>query len=126
MRKRCAFAGLGLLVVCGFVVWRFSGLGAGGPEDTIKEMIAALHHLADTLEHVQDAGSAEEALSRIDSAGTRLANLGKRMRDHKLTGEQQKKLAEQYEPELAAAVYRIKDATSKALQRAPGKAQQIA
>lgn len=118
--------GLVLVVICGFVVWRFIGMGSSGPEGTIKEMISTMNQLADTLESVKDDASAGAAIPKIESAGKKLAALVEQMQAHKLSKEEDKKLGEKYEKEMAAAVSKIKDATTKAVQKVPGKVQQLA
>ena len=119
---------LALLVIGGFVVWRFGGWGSTGPEGTMKELIATMNNVADTLENVTDAASADSAISKIEDHGKRIADLTRRMQDEMVANskEEKERLGEEYESQWFAAVYRIKEATVKAVQKAPGKARQLA
>jgi hypothetical protein len=119
---------LALLVFGGFVVWRFGGWGSTGPEGTMKELIATMNKVADTLENVKDNASVDAAVSKIEFYGKQIADLTKQLQEKKvaLSKEENKKLEEKYERELIAAVYKIKHTTLKAVQKAPGKAHQLA
>ncbi len=138
MRKSHAL-GLALFLVSGsIVVFGFRGCGANdpegainkqlsstGPDGTIKEMIATMHRLADALASVSDDASADVAIFQIKSTGKKLDELRKQMQKNKLSKEESKKLEEKYEEELRVVVFRIKDATRTAVQKAPGKTQQL-
>ncbi len=92
----------------------------------MKEMISTMNQVAVTLENVKDAASADAAILKIESAGKKFKDLLEQMQAYKLSEEKDKKLGEKYEKELRAAVSKIKDATLKAVQKAPGKVQQLA
>ena len=96
------------------------------PQDTVQEIIATMHQVADTLERIQDAASADAAISAITASGEKMATLREKIKEHPPAKEAGAKAAEKPEAELGAAYYRIKDATIKAVQKAPDKAERIA
>lgn len=138
MRKSHAL-GLALLLVSGsIVVFSFKGCTARGPEGpinnqffsrgpdgSIEEMIATMNQIADNLESVNDDASADLAIPKIESAGKKLDELRKQMQNNKLSEDEGKKLGEKYEGNLRDVVFRIKDTTMKAVQKAPGRIQQL-
>jgi hypothetical protein len=102
--------------------------GSTDLERAVKEMISTMNELAVTLERVQDARSADAAISKIESCGKKLMGLQKKIQEGRPSAseEENRKLGEKYEKELMVAVYRIKGATVQAVQRAPEMARQIA
>ena len=103
MRKSHAL-GLAIFLVSGsIIVFSFKGCGATGPDGpvnnqpiptgpdgSIEEMIATMNQIADTLESVNDDASADAAISKIESAGKKIAELRKQMQVYKLSEDEGK------------------------------------
>src|ERR1022692_3223021 len=85
-----------------------------------------MNQTADTLESVKDAASADTAIPKIESAGRKIADLSKQMQEAKLSKDEHKKLEQKYEKAFTVAISKLKNATVNAVQKAPGKVQQLA
>ena len=100
MKRIVAFGLLGVVLVC--------APGCGGPDALMKEFIANLNLLADTIEKKEPADRQEAARERVRATAEKIDKL-------KLSAEDKEKLLKKYEPELKKAKERIDTALKNQL-----------
>jgi hypothetical protein len=103
-----------------------SGCGDSSAESAMKDMIAALNGLAESLESVKDDASADAALPQIRKAAQRVAAAAEKLQNQKVTQDEEKRLGEKYKKELAKAQERLMRASMSAGMKAPKRALEFA
>jgi len=105
-------AGVGVVAIALMVVLMLTAFG-DSPESLLKEMLATLEEMAETMEGIEDADSAKAAVPKIERIGDRLVSIGEKMLEagDSLSEEEEKVLEEKYKDRLAEVQRRLSKAS---------------
>jgi hypothetical protein len=126
----CLAIAAGVLFVGGGVTVLISLLSKGGGassaygqnEAVAKELVQALTDMAEALESVKDANSAKTAAGKLNTICDRVEGLAKRAKElPKLTQAEDKRLKDQYEPQMRTLAGRMQNAGFEAGRRCGGE-----
>jgi hypothetical protein len=98
---------------------------SGGADSLLKQQISIMNDIAANLETVKDDASADAAIAKLDKQVDQLTDNMKKMKELKLSPEEQKKLMEKHKTEIENAGKRMQAAMQGAVMKAPGKAMKI-
>jgi hypothetical protein len=112
--------GVVLVAACGL-----GGCGGSKAENAIKESIATVNEMAQALESVKDDASADAAIPRLQKAAQRFQEIAKQRAAFKLDPTEEKRLQEQYMPEMSKAMQKLIVAATSAAFKAPKKARDM-
>jgi hypothetical protein len=115
------------VLLVGFVLVASFGLGGCGSkaENAFKESIAAVNEMAQAFESVKDDASADAAIPRLQKAAQRFQDIAKQRAALKLDPSEEKRLQEQYMPEMSKAMQKLIVAATSAAFKAPKKARDM-
>jgi hypothetical protein len=102
-----------------------SSCGAGGPDNTTKEIIAAMNQMASIMQTIRDESSARAALPKLATAADHAGELRRQLDSYNLSSADKKRLQAKFQKDSDEARTRMTLASLQAMKKAPKKRPQI-
>ena len=94
-------------------------------ESTLKDMLKVVKEITTILQTIKDDKTADAALPKLEKATGEMKAINAKMKNYKLSKDEEKQLQEKYMKEIQDAVTKLFRASTEAGKNAPNKAQKI-